>query len=157
MTRCRAQALVRRSRKEKHKMKTKLAALILLATFGLAVTSFADEQQASRNQTQILYIKRLDGSFVELTQDIHAQSVKIRAHGETVAEFKVSTNNPVVVEGGVMDYANKPRLIGVNGGVLTIRINCSGEFPFIFKADEVEFDQFDPGVRERRKSFLLAE
>jgi hypothetical protein len=130
-------------------MKTKLAALILAATFGLAASSFADEPH-----TQTMKIKALDGTIVELIQESQTHSVKIRAHGETIAEFKVSTNNPVVVEGGLMvDINSKPRrLIGAKGGAITVRINCAGEFPMIFKADEVElFSDRKPG------GMLLAE
>jgi hypothetical protein len=135
-------------------MNTKYAALLLVAAFGLAIASFADEQRAPGNQTQTLKIKRLDGTIVELTHEFQTQTVKIKAHGESIAEFKVSTNKPVVIEGGVMVNANQPRFIGVKGGVLTIRINCAGEFPFIFKADEVEIV---PEVHDLRKSPLLAD
>jgi len=79
-------------------MKTKLAALILAATFGLAASSFADEP--------------------------HTQTMKIKPR----------------------------RLIGAKGGAITVRINCAGEFPMIFKADEVElFSDRKPG------GMLLAE
>jgi hypothetical protein len=125
-------------------MKTKLATFILIAAFGLAVISFADEPRSAENQTQTIKIKRLDGTIVDLTHEIQTHTVKIRARGETVAEFKVSTNNPVVFEGAFMIDANgraKARLVGAKGGAITVRINCSGEFPIIFKADEVEFEK----------------
>jgi hypothetical protein len=130
-------------------MKTKLVALILLATCGLAAGSFADG--APEASTQTIRIKAHGQAVAGVNIEINAQTVKIKARGETVAELKISTNRPVHIEGGIQQITdNHLRLIGVNGGVITVRIDCSGELPIMLRADEVEF------VPERVSSMLLA-
>jgi hypothetical protein len=126
-------------------MKIKYAVLMLVAAFGLAANSFADEQPRSENQTQIIKVKAHGGTHEELTIESNSQNVKIRAHGETLADLKVADKGAITIRGGAMlGEMNKLRIISVNGGLISVEINCSGKFQMSFEVDEVEFN---PGMR----------
>lgn len=101
-------------------MKTKPAIFVLATVFSLAATMFAADPPPAKIQTQ---------------------TIRIKSHGETVAELKVSTTSPVRIEGGgLMVNPNTPTMTfisPVKGGI-TVRINGPGELPITLKADEVE-------------------
>jgi hypothetical protein len=117
----------------KQKMKTKYTAVILVVAFGLALMSFANEQQPTK---------------------VQKQTIRIKSHGETVAELKVSTKTPLQIRGGGITFNSKTSTMTfmspVKGGI-TVRINDPGELPITLKADEVEL------VLEREQPALLAE
>jgi len=128
-------------------MKTKYAVLMLVAAYGLAVNSFADEQRPPENQTQIIKVKVHGGTGSELTIESNSQSVKIKAHSETVAESKVANKGAILIRGGVQVVEmNKIRLIPVSGGLISVQITCSGEFPITLQADEVELNPERPAM-----------
>ena len=121
-------------------MKIKYPILLLVAAYGLAVNSFADEQRPLENQAPTIKVKVHGGTNPELTIESNSQTVKIKAHGETVAELKVAHNGAVVIRGGVQVVAmNRIHFIPVDGGLISVQIDCVGGFPITLQADEVEF------------------
>lgn len=119
-------------------MKTRLAALLLIAVFGWAVISFAEEQRVP---------------------EIHTQTLRIKTHGEVVAELKVSTKAPIRIEGGgIMVGPNSMMtFVSPTKGGITVRINGPGELPITLKADEVELVPEQKLARPFASSMLLAE
>src|SRR4051812_13006998 len=114
-------------------MKIKHAVSLVAAVFALAATLFAADQPPLK---------------------VHTQTLKIKSHGETVAELKVSTATPIEIRGGgiMMNPQTSTMTFtsSVKGGI-TVRINGPGELPITLKADEVEL------VSERRLPNLFAE
>jgi hypothetical protein len=113
-------------------MKTKHAVSLVAVVFGLAATLFAADQ---------------------LPLKVHTQTLKIKAHGETVAELKVSTRTPIRIDGGglVLTQTGTMAFVSTVKGGITVRINGPGELPITLKADEVEL------TPERLSAPLFAE
>jgi hypothetical protein len=100
-------------------MKTKPAIFVLATVFSLAATMFAADPPPAKIQTQ---------------------TIRIKSHGETVAELKLSTTTPVEISGGgfVMTKMGTLGFVSPVKGGITIRINAAGELPITLNADEVE-------------------
>jgi len=121
-------------------MKTIYAVLLLVAAYGLALNSFADEQRSPENQTQITRVKTHGGTNAELTIESNAQTVKIKAHGETVAEVKVADKGAVLIRGGIQSFEKgKQHLTPINGGLIDVQITCSGGLRVNIQAEDVWF------------------
>jgi hypothetical protein len=117
-------------------MKTKYAALILLAAGALAVNSFADDRRPLEVRAQTIQI--ISGQ--QLTNEVHSETIKIISHVGTVEKLSVTTKSPVRIEGGVMMVGPNGRMKFVNPdkGSVSVRIDVLGGSPILIEADEAE-------------------
>src|ERR1700722_5397727 len=96
-------------------MKTKHIILAAVAALGLVASLFAAEEQANNATSQV---------------------IKLKSHGETVAELRlVKKTTPEIKGGGIL--VGKTGNVDFKGGI-TIILRNDGGSPITIKADEVE-------------------